>query len=420
MTGILQTDTEKFWFIQRLEDILTEQGLSQGVSDLITFSIATVAIVLLVWLVDFIGSRVIIGSISVLAKKSATKWDDFMVKRRFFHKLVRLFAAIVVLVSITAIFQGYNPHLIKAAEIGVQIVIVWCSVSIFNTFLDVVNDVYEHRPQGQNKSIKGYVQTAKIFIIVIGIIFTISTIAQKSPSNILLGLGASAAIFTLVFKDTILGFVASIQISAQDMIRLGDWIEVPGQSANGNVIEINVNNVKVQNWNNTISMIPIYNLVSTSFINWRGMQESDGRRFTHPILIDIESVRILNKADTDAIMANEHIAPFADKTMEIFTSFNGSGITTNLGLYRSFLEASLKQNPLMTDTIMVNHLPMDENGVSLQIYAFTSEKRWAQYEKIVSDVLEHAMATAPIFGIHLFQRPQSNGKESIYIDKSLV
>ncbi len=401
----------KFWLVQRLDNILISNGMTQSLADLITFTCAVAAIVLLVWLINFLGGRLIANVISVIARKSATKWDDFMVKRRLFNKLVGLFSAMVVMASITTLFQGYSHTLIKANEIIVQVIIVWYVVAIINTMMDVINDVYESNPAGRSKSIKGYVQTAKIFVVVIGIILSVSVLFDKSPANILLGLGASAAVGTLIFKDTILGFIASIQISAQDMIRLGDWIEVPARAANGVVIEINVNNVKVRNWDNTISLIPIYSLVSAPFVNWRGMEESSGRRFTRPILIDVESVRVISKEEMETIAENKYVKPFADNMMRIFSSYNGSGIATNLGLYRAYLEASLKQNPLILEGAMVNHLPLGENGPSLQLYAFTKEKSWNPHEKIVSEITEHAVAMAPVFGLHLYQRPQSKAIE---------
>lgn len=223
-------------------------------------------------------------------------------------------------------------------------------------------------------------------------------------SKILLGLATSAAILTLVFKDTILGFIASIQLSSQDMVRLGDWIQMPAKGADGTVIDMTVNTVKIQNWDNTISMLPIYTLVSESFINWRGMQESDGRRFKKPFLIDVNSIKQFTPLEVEQLKNNDIIAPHYDMMLKYKTE-SQEKYTTNLSLYRAFMKAYLQSSEYVNCDLMllVRYLPMSGLGMPIEIYGFTKEKRFVEYEDIVNILTEDIVSAAPVLSIRLFQ-----------------
>lgn len=411
MENISQT---KFWLIEQLKSALEQAGVSIAISDLITFIVACTIIALLVWLFDFLGTKVLIEVVHNAVKRTETMWDDYLLKRKFFNRLIRFIAAWLVLVSAKIIFMGYDRTIIVATEVIIQIIMVVLGILIISAFFDAANDVYETKPQAKQKSIKGFIQTAKIIIYCIGGVLCISILFRKDPSDLLVGIGASAAIFTLVFKDTILGFVASIQISAQDMIRPGDWIEMPSKNADGVVTEINVNSVKVRNWNNTITMVPIYSLVSESFTNWRNMQESDGRRFKRPLDIDINSIDVLCPEKIANICANPYISPLAEQMVEIANNYNTNGFLTNLGLYRSYIETLLLRHPYVDNnqSLVVKYMPITENGIQIEIYGFSLEKDLMPYERVVSDIFDNLIIAAPIFGIKLYQRPLSSKSET--------
>ena len=264
----------RFFVLQWIEKYLFQWGFSDAAADLITFLVACGLAVLLLWLLNFIGTWILTHIVALAVHRSRTLWDDFLMRRHFFNRIIKCLTGALLLFSARIIFAGYNPAVITGIEVTARVFITVMGALACGSFLDALNDVYNSKPIAKQKSIKGIVQTAKLVIYIIAGIIGIAILLRKDPTQLLVGLGASAAIMSLVFKDTILGFVASIQISAQDMIHPGDWIEMPSKGADGVVTDINVSNVKVRNWNNTITMIPIYSLVSEAFTNWRSMEES--------------------------------------------------------------------------------------------------------------------------------------------------
>ncbi len=397
--------TSKFWFIQRLEELLRHAGMSQALSDLLTFLTACVFLAVIVWLLNLLATRVALKYIKHAATRTRTKWDDYLYQHHFFHRTVRLVPAIGVLLLINVIFTGYDTRFIEAARVITKCVIIAMAIGVVISFLDASNDIYESSTR--EKSIKGFVQTAKILVYIIGIVGMISILLNEDPSKLFVGLGASAAVFTLVFRDTILGFVASIQLTAQDMIRRGDWIVVPAHDANGTVLEVTLTTVKVLNWNNTTTMVPIYSMVSGSFTNWRSMEEGTGRQFVRQLYIDSNSMNILTDEQVGEIAADRLVAPKADVMMKLFQQINTSNFATNLGLYRSYVEAYVTTHPNVNPDMLliIRYLPHTDNGIILQIYAFTKTTAWVLYEKEVADIMEHVMALAPVFGLRLFQVP---------------
>lgn len=401
----METKLHKFSAIQYLEDILRHYGLSRTLTDLITFAVACAILALFLWLANFLITKLLISYIKRAAARTKTLWDDYLYKRKFFHRSIRIIPAFALLYFVKIIFQGYDPGFINVAEIIIKCTIIVLVILSIAAFLDAFNDVYDER--STQKSIKGFVQTAKIFVYLLGAIAMISFVFREDPSKIFLGLGASAAIITLIFKDTILGFIASIQLSGQDMIRKGDWITVPTQNADGVVREINLSTVKVLNWDNTVTMVPIYSLVTGSFTNWRSMQESLGRRLQRQLYIDVSSVRILTTAEIDAIRKNTYIAEREALMMITLPKSNTSKFVTNIGLYRSYIEAYVKTHPNINRDIGlgVRYLPHTDNGLILEIHAFSQRKDSKGYDRTIADITEHVVALAPVFGISLFQSP---------------
>lgn len=263
MEILAQNPTEKFLLAAIARKLFAENRLSPAGASAFTLLATFAVLALLVWVLDRLGTKVLLGLIRHAVSKTETLWDDHLLRHKFFPRLIELATAGGLLALVRTVFSGYGPALIGAITLVLRVYMTVVGALMIGALLNTVNDIYESKPQSRRKSIRGYVQTAKIVVWIIAGILIVSILIGRDPTDLLLGLGASAALVSLVFKDTILGFVASIQLSAQDMIRPGDWIEMPSKGADGVVSEINVNSVKVRNWDNTMTMIPIYSLVSS-------------------------------------------------------------------------------------------------------------------------------------------------------------
>jgi miniconductance mechanosensitive channel len=290
-------------------------------------------------------------------------------------------------------------------------------------FLDGVHLIYQGSAQeiAKRRPIKGYIQLIKVFLYLIGAILGVTSIMNVSPIGILSGLGAMSAVLLLIFKDAILGFVSSMQLSSNDMVRIGDWIEMPKYNADGTVIDSTLQSIKVMNWDNTITTIPIYALVSDSFKNWRGMSDSGGRRIKRSLYIDMRSVRFLTQDEIEALSRIPALAEYMRGKLEDITAHNkllnlpendyvSGRHLTNLGTYRAYTELYLKNLPAAAPNLpnVVRYLQPDENGLQLEIYLFSADKSWANYERIQADIVDHLIAIMPQFGLRAFQNPSGN------------
>ena len=295
---------------------------------------------------------------------------------------------------------------------------IFAGMQVIDAFLNALHDIYLTLPVSRSRPIKGYVQITKVIFYFIGTILIFSVILNKNPGYFLGGLGAFAAILLLVFKDTILGLVAGIQLSANDMVRPGDWISMPGYNADGTVSDISLNTVKVQNWDKTISTIPTYALVSNSFTNWRGMEESGGRRIKRAINIDMKSVRFCDDEMVQKFKKIQILQEYIDFKLEELAKYNKeNGIDetvkvngrrmTNIGVFRKYVEAYLKKHPKIHNdmTFLVRQLNPSEKGIPLEIYVFSNDQQWANYESIQADIFDHLLAVIPEFNLRVFQNP---------------
>ncbi len=291
-------------------------------------------------------------------------------------------------------------------------------MSISN-LLDAVNDLYVARsPKARERPIKGYLQVVKIIIFVLAAVLMVAALIERSPLLLLSGFGAMSAVLMLVFKDTILSLVASVQLGSNDMLRVGDWIEMPSQNADGDVIDMALNTVKVQNWDKTITTIPTYKLISDSFKNWRGMQESGGRRIKRAMLIDQSSVRFLTDGERDRLCRIALIDPYLDAKRKELEAYNRDLLAagkdpvntrrvTNIGTFRAYVEQYLRAHPGIRQdmTLLVRQLDPGANGLPLELYCFTATVDWGKYENIQSDIFDHLIAMLPEFGLRLYQAP---------------
>ena len=402
--------------ISRYQILLSGTGLSDGMLIFIENATIIVVTILLALLADFIVKRIIIASIARLAKKSKNDWDDVFVKQKVFNRLAHLAPAIIVYNALQYIFDA--EKLVTFLGNLTQTYMVIVVLLVIDALLNALHEIYQKLPISQGRNIKGFVQVIKIIFYFMAIILIISILGNKTPTALLTGLGAMAAVLMLVFRDTILGFVASIQLSANKMVNVGDWISMPKYNADGDVIDISLNTVKVQNWDKTIATIPTYALVSESFNNWKGMEESGGRRIKRSINIDMNSVTFLDDAQIEKLGSFHLLKDYIDTKQKEIAEFNKSlkledgTVTngrkmTNLGTFRKYLEEYLQNHPMISKemTFLVRHLQPTDKGLPVEIYVFSKDQAWANYEAIQADIFDHTLAILPEFDLNVFQNP---------------
>ena len=397
--------TDKFWILNDFQHFLNNIGIHGRLLDITTFCTVTLILLILLRIAGYAGSKLLPKLLHATVKQTPMKWNKILSKRHFFKRIVRFAFTVVLSYLIETIFMGYSPAIIQGTLKATKCLAVFFLIDTLNAMINAVCDIYNTLPRAKERSIKGYVQTVHILVYIIGILIAVSIIADIRLSKIFLGLATSAAILTLVFKDTLLGFTASIQLSAQDMIRLGDWIQMDSQKANGIVTDMTVSTVKVQNWDNTFSMVPIYAMISQSFINWRGMYDSAGRQFLRPFPVDINSIRKMDLNETEMLKKESLIEPLYDK-MLLERTAEKDGTTTNLALFRAWILVFLSSSDLISKELMllVRYLPMEDKGIIIQIYGYTVERRFVEHEEIMAHITEQIVAVTKPFGIKLFQR----------------
>ncbi|MDR2783551.1 MAG: mechanosensitive ion channel family protein [Treponema sp.] len=374
-----------------------------------------------------LSSILVLFSVHHIVRKSKTTWDDKLMESRFFIRLSRIIPALIAYALIPDFLAPGG-----GVDVFVRRLIIayieGMSAHICAAFLDGVNLIYRSDAEeiSKRKPIKGYIQLVKVFLYIVGVILAVTTVVNVSPLGILSGIGAMSAVLMLVFKDAILGFVSSMQLSGNDMVRIGDWIEMPAYNADGDVIDITLQSVKVQNWDKTITTIPIYALVSDSFKNWRGMSESGGRRIKRSISIDMRSVRFLTTEEITRLSALPPLAEYMKNKLAEITEYNRSlniaeddyisgKHLTNIGTYRAYTEAYLQALPQAAKNMsnMVRYLQPNENGLQMEIYLFSADKIWVNYERIQADIIDHLLALLPEFGLKVFQNPSGGDVQMI-------
>jgi len=400
-----------------MDNWITGIGMSLNLAIFVKIFLFLIVAVLLCYLSDIIVRKLIVSIFTTIIKRSKTKVDDIFLERKVFNRLSHLAPALVIFFLTPLIFQDW-PALIKHVQNGAYVYIILIVLLVVDSFISALHEVYITFPISKHRPIKGYVQIVKIGIYFIAIIIIIATVFGKSPKGLLTALGTAAAVLILVFKDTILGFVASIQLSANKMVKPGDWISMPAHNADGTVIEISLNTIKVQNWDNTITTIPTYACISESFYNWKGMEESGGRRIKRSVIIDMKSIKFCTpemikkfkkiQILRDSIEKKEKELEEHNKKYEIDNSVlvNGRRMT-NIGVFRAYIVSYLHNHPKINNkmTSMVRQLEPTDKGLPLQIYVFCNDKRWVEYEKIQSDIFDHILAVAPEFDLRVFQNP---------------
>jgi len=401
-----------------LKEWLVNLGLSEDVSILINTLIFLIAIILLAFLVDIVTKKIIISLIGRLVRKTKTKWDDIFFERKVFNRLAHIAPALIIFYTIGYAFIDFHPNYTSIVQGGAKIYMLLIGLLVTDSFINALHQIYCTLPISKNRPIKGYVQGVKIIIYFLGIILILSILINKSPKVLLTGVGALAAVLLFVFKDTILGLVASIQLSANDMVKSGDWIEMPNYNADGTVTEISLHTVKVQNWDKTISTIPTYALVSEAFNNWRGMEESGGRRIKRSINIDMKSIKFCTKEMIEKYKKIHVLKDYIKKKEVELSEYNKENKIdesilvngrrlTNIGTFRKYVEEYLKKHPKIHNdmTFLIRHLQSTEKGLPIEIYVFSNDQVWANYEAIQADIFDHILSVIPEFELNVFQNP---------------
>ena len=379
-----------------MNGILIGWGVDPKIANTFDEMIIAALLVILAIGLDYLCQAIFVGSMKKLAQHTHYQWDSLLLKRKVVHHLVHTIPGILVYALLPLAFIRGKGLLLLSQKIC-AVYIVFALLLAINGFILVFLDMYNMRQVNKNRPIKGFMQVLQVLLFFIGGIVIIAILIGKSPASLFAGLGASAAILMLVFKDTILGFVAGIQLSANDMLRPGDWITVPGSNANGIVQEITLNTVKIQNFDNTISTIPPYTLVSASFQNWRGMVESGGRRVMKSIFLDLNTIKFCTRDMLNTF--RKEIPLLADYKPD-------EGVTpTNSQMFRVYVEKYLTSLPVVnTDLdLIISQLQSTEYGVPIQIYFFSRNKIWKEYERIQSDIFDHFFAMIPKFELKVYQ-----------------
>ncbi|WP_298238264.1 mechanosensitive ion channel domain-containing protein [uncultured Algibacter sp.] len=402
---------------------LLQHGLSENAAKYLNMLALLLALLIIVFIVDFLIRKILVQAFTKFAQVSKSNFDDLLVKNKVPRNVAHVIPLLIGIEFVPDIFSDFQDFEI-IVEKGLKVFAIILTLWIVRSLLNTAKDFLKTLASLKDKPIDSYIQVFMIFAWLAGIMSAIAIITNTPFIKFLTGLGAISAVIILVFKDTILGFVASIQVSINDMVRIGDWITFEKFGADGDVIEITLATVKVQNWDKTITTIPTYALISESFKNWRGMTSSGGRRIKRSISIKMDSITYLTPDAIDKLKDIELIKSYLierqnaietyniDNTIDKSLPLNGRNLT-NIGVFRKYVQEYIENHSAINKdmTIMVRQLAPSSQGLPIEIYAFSSDKRWANYEYIMADIFDHIIAATPYFDLEIFELPSSFLKE---------
>lgn len=407
-------------YITVLIKFFNKLGFSEFIAQQISELVSFVTLLLVTFIIYHLVRIIVEKTVHTLIKKSPSKRDDILIKNKVFRRLCLIIPAYIIRLNIPDALPSY-PLLATAIIEITKIYEVFVYSRVIDAILTTLNEIYDTYEISKSKPIKGFVQVLKTIVYIICVLLVIAILTQKQLSSILIGLGTLSAVLMLVFKDPILGFVGGIQLTVNDMLRIGDWIVMEKSKADGVVLEIGLTTVKVQNWDKTITTIPTYSLISDSFTNWRGMENSGGRRIARSFVIDIDTIKFCTPEMLERFKKFQLVSQYInDKEKEIEEYNKSNNIDdsnlvngrrqTNIGIFRAYLNAYLANCPYINKdmTFMVRQLPPTETGVPIQIYAFSSNKAWISYENIQSDIFDHVFSVVRMFDLKIYQKPSSN------------
>lgn len=404
--------------LRDIDELLISWGMIPSLAEELDQFIAFAIVLIIAFAADAVCRHILLKAVAHLVKKTKATWDDIVFDNRVMVHVSRMVAPIIIYVFVPVAFADTNSATLAFLQRICLIYIIITFLSFINSLLKAVYTVYSEREQLRDRPLKGMLQTVQVILWFVGAIIVVSILINKSPVSLLAGLGASAAILMLVFKDSIMGFVSGVQLSANDMLKVGDWIAMPKYGADGTVIEVTLATVKVRNWDNTITTIPPYLLVSDSFQNWRGMKESGGRRVKRSINIDMNSIRFCTPEMLAKYRKIRLLKDYVEHTEQVIEEYNmehdidnsilvNGRRQTNLGVFRAYLTTYLKSLPDVNQelTCMVRQLQPTDHGIPMELYFFCSIKDWVPYEGVQADVFDHVLAIIPEFDLQVFQSP---------------
>lgn len=404
--------------LRQIDLLLVQLGMSQQLADTLDQFIALIIVLIIAYTGDSICKHIILKNVARLVKKTKARWDDIIFDNKVTTRMSRMVAPIIIYTMAPYVFADSSSATVDFLLRLCLIYIIFSFVFFVHTLLNALYNYYSCLERFRDRPLKGLLQIVLVILWFVSTIIMVSVLIDKSPLSLLAGLGASAAVLMLVFKDSIMGFVSGVQLSANNMLKVGDWITMPKFGADGPVIEVTLNTVKVQNFDKTIITIPPYLLVSDSFQNWRGMKEAGGRRIKRSICIDMTSVTFCTPEMLERYRHIRLLKDYIEQTEEAVTSYNAAhGIDnsilvngrrqTNLGVFRAYLTAYLRSLPTVRQdlTLMVRQLQPTDRGLPLELYFFSNNTDWNVYEGIQADVFDHVLAIIPEFGLRVFQSP---------------
>jgi miniconductance mechanosensitive channel len=410
-----------------IKELLLNAGVSYNGASVLSTAALVLIVIFLSWLFNLVAKTLILQIVTRVVKKTTSSWDDIFLEQKVFTRLSHFAPALVIWFMAGWALKMYPVWLIAVQKLT-YIYMVIVAMVVVNSFIESWHKIYLTLPLSRHRPIKGYVQLVKIIIDLIAILIIVSVVFKKEVSTIVAGLGAMAAVLMLIFKDAILGLVASIQLSGNKMLKIGDWITIPSRGVDGDVKDITLTTVKVQNFDKTIITVPAYSLVTDSFQNWKGMEESGVRLIKRSIFIDMRSIHFagpeLLKRLTNFPFLKEYFETEVEKKIKTegvkdkTGSFFHSSEITNLGWFRLYAETYLKNHSLIDkkQTLIVRHQAPEGNGLPVQIYAFSSNNSWIPYENVQSEIFEHLIAILGEFELKVFQQP--TGDDLLLLSKT--
>jgi miniconductance mechanosensitive channel len=417
---------------QYLEETIKNIGFNAEFILYIKLVVLLLFLFIIILIANSLSKSILNKILRNISSRTSTYFDNFLLKNNFSNYLARLIPLAITGKLVDLIFLDF-PQFISTVNLFINIYAIFVSVLIIQSLLKSLRDYLKIKDSFKDKPIDSYIQVMIIILYFIGWILVFTTVTGKSVLTFFTTLGAASAILLLIFKDTILGFVASIQVTVNDMVRIGDWITMDKYGADGDVIEITLTTVKVQNFDKTITTIPTYNLISDSFKNWRGMQSSGGRRIKRAIRIKISSVKYLSDNDVENLKKIHLINPYLSKVLKELQEenernhvdrsllINGRNLT-NIGVFRVYIDEYLKHNPYLHPemTMMVRQLEPKNDGIPLELYTFTNDIKWTNYERIMADIFDHILAAVIYFDLEIFESPSSGDFKSLITQSAIV
>ncbi len=402
-----------------LHQWLLNIGVNENISMYLNMLILLIGMVIIIWIIDFIIRKVLITVFGKIAVKTVSNFDDLLIKNKLPRNVAHIIPLLIAIEVIPTVFNDFET-IKNLSDKALQLIIVLLILRIVRSFLNTLRDYFKTLDRLKDKPIDSYIQVFMIFAWVAGFMVIFAILTGTPIWQFVTALGAASAIILLIFKDTILGFVASIQVSINDMVRIGDWITFEKYGADGDVVEITLATVKVQNFDKTITTIPTYALISDSFQNWRGMTDSEGRRIKRALTIKLNSVRYLSKNEIHELKKIELISSYIEKREKDIDNYNQKNNVnkdllingrnlTNIGVFRKYMESYVAHHSGINKKMMLmtRQLAPTTQGIPMEIYAFSSDKRWENYEYIMADIFDHLIPATRYFDLEIFELPDN-------------